>query len=185
MDIQRWEYRIWPRTIPPALEPRLATTTMPPEPARTDTYLLTEDPDIMPKLRDDELLDIKRRRGRRDGLERWTALKKCAFPLGPGDLWPFPDRLARQSGWMRPDLLADAAREAGLLVASVRKSRRLFEIESTSLEITQVDGGGLPPLTLCAEGEDFEATRRVAELYGLTDLPNINYAAALREAVTS
>ena len=86
---------------------------------------------------------------------------------------------------MRPDLLADAAREAGLLVASVRKSRRLFEIESTSLEITQVDGGGLPPLTLCAEGEDFEATRRVAELSGLTDLPNINYAAALREAVTS
>ena len=179
---QRWEYRIWPPEGVPALDMVSQKGQIQKSEYRTDTYIITADTDLLSKLRGNRLFEVKRRCASREGFEQWGISIRSAFPLSPESLNDLPQSLSRPVGCETPESLERMAVESGALVASIRKHRRLFDIDTVQAEITEILGGGLPTLSIALEGEEFDRTRAVANDLGLTAFPNRDYGAALRAA---
>lgn len=179
----RWEYRIWPSETAAPLDAVRQKGKMQQSEYRTDTYVLSKSEDLSPKLRGNRLFEVKRKCETVEGFERWGVALRKEFPLTADDLNIYPKELHGASGCADPESLETAAVKNGLLVASIRKHRSLFDIDTVQAGITEVLGGGLPMLSIALEGEDFERTKAVALDLGLTAFPNQDYSAALRAAV--
>lgn len=178
----RWEFRCWPSFDEAARQTaRLDDApgwTREVDEHRTDTYLLASDrPELLPKLRGGDRLEVKRRLEVRGTLERWEmalseplpldrtgsdraeALLGSPLPLGKGD----HQALAR-SGW---------------LVTPVTKARRRWKRDGTTVEVTRSNLGW----TVAAEERNHGTLLAVVDGLGLSGLPNVDYGTRLhREA---
>ncbi|MBB4658352.1 hypothetical protein [Parvularcula dongshanensis] len=181
MNPERWEYRVWGEAARDA-ELRLQGEKEIGAEYRTDTYLLTADEAVLPKIRADERFEVKRRLEVRDGFERWVAETSAPFPLG-----------AETVAALLPDAPAHALTDAkalrayaeslpDLLVLSVRKHRRRFALGDAEAEVTAVQASDDVLRTVGIEAEGFEAALAAAEALGLSAAPNRDYGAALRRS---
>ena len=180
MDDERWEHRAWfgGPAEPPARLAREGEEVG--AEYRTDTYLLTDDGDLLAKLRGGARYEVKRRTASCDGLERWVMTSSLQFPLGADDAAPvLPDAPASALADAGA-LAAYAATVSTLTVASVRKHRRRYRLGAAEAEITAVQANRVVAETVGIEAAAFADARAAAERLGTIDLPNRDYGAWLR-----
>ena len=181
MNEDRWERRAF---LGGPSEParRLAALGTPLGDAyRTDTYLLTGDADLLPKLRGTARLEVKRRVEVRGGLERWVVETAAAFPLAASDVAALLPG-APEAALTSPEALLRHAADAHLLVLPVRKHRRRFTLGGAEAEATGVIAGGRVAETVGIEAASYEEAEAAARTLGLLDLPNASYGDWLRRA---
>lgn len=177
MDDARWEYRIWPEdTEPYASRISARAGSQPAAEARTDTYLLTADENLLAKIRGGERFEIKELLETRRGCERWMLAVSTPFPVGARHL---EQLLGDARDMPTAKALIEAAQET-LQIVSVRKDRLLFSIGTTRAEITRVSLSGRSAISVALEAPDADSCARFAEELGLAESENIDYGSMLR-----
>lgn len=184
----RYEYRIWPRRIPPIVPALQRDWTLDGAETRDDIYLLNSNSrNTLVKLRDGRRLEIKWRGQDRGNLQHWWVALSEEFPL--------PSSALRQltTALLMPDLTPQTAclSPAHLLAAlsrfdddfetlTVRKSRLSFRQESCRAEITRIAWAGRTSLTIALEDPDPGHVEHAIKALELGHWPNRSYGDVLR-----
>ncbi len=186
----RYEYRIWPTTLPRANAHLQNGWTLERCEARSDIYLLSSfSTRQIIKLRDGERLELKSLIGMCGALQLWEVPLATGFPLGLEDLRRVdeclnPAQILNPAARLSPShLIADLTQpRADVAILNVRKSRALFTRDGCRAEITQVRVAGKPLMTFAIEDPDPDHARRIVRELELEDLPNRDYGDVLRAA---
>lgn len=179
----RYEFRVWPRSMPTAIARLQATWPLMGADRRADIYLVTpQSPETLVKLRGGQKLEIKQRGPDLGALQFWTGPVSDEFPLGPR---AFADLMSafRLHGGLSPDaalspahLLAELSVAAPAIApVTVRKARLTFRKGTCRAEICRASVHGRSVPTLALEDPDPVSARAAVGALGLDRFANVSY----------
>lgn len=189
----RYEFRIWPRVWPRAATLAQRFWPLVGAERRSDIYLLTaHNPFRLVKLRGGTRLETESR-GRDVGpLQYWTNQPYPCFPLSRPAVRALADELGvgclPPDAGLSPDCLVAGLRASApeVLSMTAHKSRQLFQMDGSRIEICQVAIAGQTRLTLAVEDPEFDSAIQTLDGLGIGLLSNRSYGDMMRrEALTA
>jgi hypothetical protein len=188
----RWEFRAWFANGAAPANP-LADWSVRDEAERTDLYLVAaHQPQLLPKLRAGERLEIKERIRVDPPLQQWRVAFGADFPLGPAPLAEAVTLIAGRGARAATEAGADTRSfvacltelEPRLMVRTVTKHRRSFasgDVVGESTEVAVAETGATA-VSIAVECADPDALREALAATGLGTWPNRDYGTWLRAA---
>lgn len=183
----RYEVRVWPRKLIPAVPSLQTEWRLVSAETRADIYLLTPfSPHRLVKLRGGTDLEVKRQHADHDGLQYWTVPTRLTFPLSHRALDRLAIALAAPRG-LTPDAGLSPAHLIAALTTSnphikpefIQKARLLFQRGTCRAEITRASWANQSRLTVALEGKDPDLVSAEVRRLKLHDLPNLSYGDVL------
>lgn len=183
----RYEYRIWPRSIPASVPMLHRDWVLENAQSRADIYLLNGNSShTLVKLRDGKRLEIKRRGKDLRGLQHWRVALSQDFPLSRlalDDLTTalrLPNRPSQAARLSPAHCLAELSDSSSSLeTRTLQKSRLIFRRGTCRAEITRVTWNGLPRLTIALEDPEPDRAAQGVRALGLDRWPNRSYGDVL------
>ena len=181
--IPRWEWRTFARSIETSID--LAALSPDRHVESSEIYLASTTSENNPKIRY-EKIDIKALEQRSDdGLEQWMPVLKASFPLTPDQLAAVYGALdlaapSVADGCGLDALLRMIEEDKRTWAVSVDKVRNQYDIESCTVEASDVSFDGEVFRTVAAEHPDPVTVRETVARLGLQDRENISYVKAIK-----
>ena len=183
----RYEFRCWPGTVAPYALGLKKDWRPDGGDEREDIYILPQGaPNILPKIRGVERLELKRRVFTDAVLEKWNVEFSEPFPVSAektaqlANYFPGADRLG-DAGFDTPAEALSSLRTV-CLVRKVSKSRRRYRRDACRAELTTVRIGPEEAASIALESQSRDAVLSAIQSLGVSGLPNVNYGAWLRES---
>lgn len=187
----RFEFRVWGEHVDDAAASlRRSTNPLGPVLRSTEMYVVAlTRADVNAKIRGG-LMDIKVLRAIVDGCEQWFPWTKAEFPLAAAliEVW-FP-RLgvsglvpARRTYDFDQFINELVRAEWALRAVAVDKVRNRFGVDGCLADLAHVVAEGRELQTLAIESIDLDALVALRRRLGLEGLANVNYPAALKDAL--
>ncbi len=179
----RYEYRVWPRQVHPAVSYLQRRWALVSAERRSDIYLLsTPRNSNLVKLRNSQQLEIKRRHQDVGTIQYWTMPVSAEFPLAT----THQDQVA-QALTLRRGLTTKAGQSPAHFLASlpaqtptvdshrVQKSRLVFERGACRAEVCRVGFGRWSGLSIALESPSLPSIATAMDDLQLGTLPNRSY----------
>ncbi len=187
----RFEFRVWGEHVDAAgalLRRSADALGAPLHSAETYVVALNRS-DVNAKIRGG-LVDIKVLHTIAEGCEQWFPWTKAEFPLAAALIEAWLPRLGvssvipERSAYDFAQFIDEVVRaEPALHAVGVGKVRQRFEVGGCLAETAQVTAEGLELRALAIESTDLDALVEARRRLGLDGMPNLNYPAALKEAL--
>ena len=181
-----FEYRAWPDHTEAFSAAIREQFTLHKQEERTDQYFLaTDDPEVLPKIRGGNRLEIKVKVGETGSIARWRRQFSQKFPLDDRSLdevnRAFPRVVLSTRDLKSPERLCRALHQS-YIECALAKRRLLFRTAHCSAEITDVTVHGRTAVTIALEGESAAPVETFLSLMGSPLLPNEDYGIWLNRA---
>lgn len=187
----RFEFRVWGGQVDDAaalLKDSANVLGAPGDSAGTYVVALTRS-DVNTKIRGG-LVDIKVLHAVVEGCEQWFPWTEAEFPLaaalveawlpGLGVSGMTPERRTYDFEQFLDEVVRT---EPALHAVGVDKVRQRFDVEGCLAEMAQVTVENQELRTLAIESTDLDALVEMRRRLGLEGMPNVNYPAALKDAL--
>jgi hypothetical protein len=187
----RFEFRVWGRHVDDAGTSLLrSANSLDPALRSTEMYVvaLTRG-DVNAKIRGG-VMDIKVLRSIVDGCEQWFPWTKAEFPLAVALIEAWLPRLGvsgfvpERSTYDFDQFINEVVGAAWALhPVAVDKVRQRFEVEGCLADLAEIVADDRELRTLAIESADLDALIALRRRLGLEGLVNVNYPAALKDAL--
>lgn len=187
----RFEFRVWGEHVDDAgALLRDSANALGPPGHSAETYVVALNrSDVNAKIRDG-LVDIKVLHAIAEGCEQWFPWTKAEFPLAASLIEAWLPRLgvsgliSEHRAYDFEQFIDEVVRaEPALHAVGVDKVRQRFEVGGCLAEMAQITVADQELRTLAIESTDLDALVEVRRRLGLDGMPNVNYPAALKEAL--
>lgn len=146
---------------------------------RSDLYCIwPTDGDLLPKLRDANRLQIKRRLAAHGALESWAMLLDVPFPLGDADRMIAAEHLGcglTAAHGRCVQAFIRALDRNGMEMVRVAKVRRQVVRDGVKIEHVLACGSGIAQASIALESTDREGLLLAMAALGVATLPNRSY----------